>query len=136
MTCTSESACQKCVTGYILSDSTCEEVVEAKRKNPILIYASTSIAMAVVICTLSGIIMNCVNSPKSVVSESIAVQREDDVSKLINLKSADTTPPSSSSTQLRLKDAFKKRQLRNSQGIALDLTSENSPGLSPADGGE
>lgn len=127
MACTSESACQKCVTGYILSDSTCEEVVEIKKKNPILIYASTSIAMALVICTLSGIIMNCFNNANG----SIAVQREDDVSKLINVKSADTTLPSG--TQMRLKDAFKKRQLRNNQDIALDLTSDNSPGLSPDD---
>ena len=62
ITCTSANDCQKCVSGYILKGTTCEaEVapVSEQKKNPILIYASASLGLALGICFLTAILMKC-----------------------------------------------------------------------------
>ncbi len=68
LNCTSKSECQKCASGYILSDTKCERQEisgegTTQGNNPIILYASTSVGLALGICGLTGIIINCFNSP-------------------------------------------------------------------------
>jgi len=134
VTCTSGTECQKCMSGYILKGTTCEAESgpPEQKKNPILIYASASLSLALIICTLTAILMNCSFSSKSStnVAEIASPQKEDDVSNLIQIKPSDNTIMDHSS-QMRLRDVVNKRKLRNQKDLGgIDLAYENnSPGL-------